>query len=606
MVRLSRCCTPVPGDEIMGFVTRGRGVSVHRTDCANAAGLVDHAERLIEVEWDHDQPATFVVSVEVEALDRSRLLRDVAQVLVRVPREHPVVHVADVERPGREVPVRLRARRPEPPRLDPLGGQARRLRVRRLPGAPRPRPRRRLTGVPEPSGGREQGHRYHAPVVEPSPLSPDDKAKFRAPTGTHDVLPPESARWAALVADVRRARAERFGFGLVLTPIFEHLEVFQRVGESTDVVRKEMYDFDDKGGRRIALRPEGTAPVVRAFVQHHPPVPWKVWYVAPHFRYERPQKGRYRQHWQVGAEVLGVDDPDVDVEVIALAHGFYRGARPRRDVTLLLNSMGDEHEPSRVRRRCCASTCSTTARALGDDFRERVEANPLRVLDSKRDDWQDVIERAPQITEHLSDESRDALRAVQRGLDALGIAYELDPRLVRGFDYYTSTTFEFQSEALDAAQNAIGGGGRYDELAEEMGGQPTPGIGFGIGIERVLHRLRRRGRRARRRAARPTCSWSTALGRPADVEVAIARRRAPRGRRARRAHLRRPVGEGAEEGGRPVGRRLRRDARQATEAERGAVAVKDLRSRASRSRCPRELPSPVGSEERRESEDTER
>ena len=311
----------------------------------------------------------------------------------------------------------------------------------------------------------------------------DDTAKFRAPIGTHDVLPPESARWEELVRTFA-VRAERFGFGLVLTPVFEHLEVFQRVGESTDVVKKEMYDFEDKGGRRIALRPEGTAPVVRAFVQHHPPEPWKVWYLAPHFRYERPQKGRYRQHWQVGAEVLGVDDPAVDVELIALAHGFYR-ALGLEQVSLLVNSMGDDTcRPGYVA--TLREYLLDHAGALGGDFRERVDANPLRVLDSKREDWQDVIERAPQLTEHLSDESRLHFEAVQHQLDALGIAYELAPRLVRGFDYYTGTTFEFQSAALDAAQNAIGGGGRYGRLAEEMGGKPTSGIGFGIGIERVL------------------------------------------------------------------------------------------------------------------------
>jgi histidyl-tRNA synthetase len=313
--------------------------------------------------------------------------------------------------------------------------------------------------------------------------APVDQSRFRAPVGTHDVLPPESDRWMAFVATFAE-RAASYGFGLVLTPIFEHLEVFQRVGESTDVVRKEMYDFEDKGGRRIALRPEGTAPVVRAFVQHHPPVPWKVWYVAPHFRYERPQKGRYRQHWQVGAEVLGVDDPEVDVEVIALAHGFYR-ALGLENVDLVINSMGDEHSrPAYLA--LLREYLLDHAAQLGDTFRERVEANPLRVLDSKVDDWQDVIERAPQLTAHLSDESRESFEIVQRRLDELGIRYELAPRLVRGFDYYTGTTFEFQSTALDAAQNAIGGGGRYGKLAEEMGGTPTSGIGFGIGVERVL------------------------------------------------------------------------------------------------------------------------
>lgn len=306
---------------------------------------------------------------------------------------------------------------------------------------------------------------------------------FRAPIGTHDVLAPESGRWISIVAAFAE-RAQRFGYGLAITPIFEHREVFQRVGEGTDVVRKEMYELTDKGGRTIALRPEGTAPVVRAYVQHRPTPPWKAWYVAPNFRYERPQKGRYRQHWQLGAEVLGVDDPDVDVEIIELAHGFFRSLGLSR-VRLLVNSMGDAQ--SRPAYEVALRTyLAEHASRLGTEFAERAETNPLRVLDSKHPGWQDVIERAPQLTEYLSDDSREHFERVQQGLDALGIEYELAPRLVRGFDYYTRTVFEFQSDALDAAQNALGGGGRYDKLAEEMGGPPTPGIGFGIGIERVL------------------------------------------------------------------------------------------------------------------------
>jgi histidyl-tRNA synthetase len=309
------------------------------------------------------------------------------------------------------------------------------------------------------------------------------EAEYRAPVGTHDVLPPASSRWIALV-EAFATRAARFGYGLVVSPIMEHVEVFQRVGGATDVVRKEMYELTDRADRRLALRPEGTAPVVRAYVQHHPTPPWKVWYVAPHFRYERPQKGRYRQHWQVGAEVLGVDDPDVDVEIIALAHGFYRDLGLHQ-VSLLLNSMGapqDRHRFVAVLR----DYLLDHGRDLGPEFLDRAATHPLRLLDAKVEAWQDVIERSPQLTEHLSDASLRHFERVQHGLDALGIAYELTPRLVRGFDYYTATTFEFTSATLDSAQNAIGGGGRYDQLAEEMGGPPTPGIGFGIGIERVL------------------------------------------------------------------------------------------------------------------------
>lgn len=310
-----------------------------------------------------------------------------------------------------------------------------------------------------------------------------DSDVYRAPIGTHDVLPPDSERWIAVVRTFAE-RAARFGYGLVVTPVFEHVEVFQRVGTGTDVVRKEMYELTDRGDRRLALRPEGTAPVVRAYVQHRPTPPWKAWYVAPNFRYERPQKGRYRQHWQLGAEVLGVDDPDVDVEVIALAHGFYADLGLRR-VRVLLNSMGSHTDRAAYVGRL-RDHLLDHGRELGTEFTTRAEENPLRVLDAKVEEWQDVIERAPQLTEHLGDAAREHFEQVQAGLDALGIAHELAPRLVRGFDYYTSTTFEFASDALDAAQNAVGGGGRYDQLAEEMGGPPTPGIGFGIGIERVL------------------------------------------------------------------------------------------------------------------------
>jgi len=306
---------------------------------------------------------------------------------------------------------------------------------------------------------------------------------FRAPKGVHDVLPPESATWASLVGRFAD-RAARFGYGLIVSPVFEHIEVFQRVGEHTDVVSKEMYEFQDKGGRTLALRPEGTASVVRAYVQHRPTAPWKVWYVAPNFRYERAQKGRYRQHWQLGVEVLGVDDPALDVEVIALLDGFYRDLG-LTGVTLALNSMGDaESRPAYLA--ALTEYLLGHADALGPEFRERVEANPMRVLDTKVPDWQDVVGRAPQLPEYLSDAAREHFEAVQEGLQALGIAYELEPRLVRGFDYYTRTTFEFQSDALDAAQNALGGGGRYDGLAEEMGGPATPGIGFGAGIERLV------------------------------------------------------------------------------------------------------------------------
>jgi len=306
---------------------------------------------------------------------------------------------------------------------------------------------------------------------------------YRAPVGTHDVLPPESGRWEAVVAAFS-ARARRFGYGLVMTPAYEHVEVFQRVGEGTDVVRKEMYEFEDKGGRRLALRPEGTAPVVRAYIQHRPTPPWKVWYLSPHFRHEKAQKGRYRQHHQLGAEVIGVDDPALDVEVISLAQGFLTALGLSR-FRLAINSLGDgQCRPGYLE--ALRNYLRAHESELCDDSRARYETNPLRVLDCKVPGCVAVTERAPQLLEHLCADCKTHFEAVEAGLDAIGVAHEIAPRLVRGLDYYTRTTFEFASEALESAQNALGGGGRYDRLAEEMGGPPSPGIGFGIGIERVL------------------------------------------------------------------------------------------------------------------------
>jgi histidyl-tRNA synthetase len=305
---------------------------------------------------------------------------------------------------------------------------------------------------------------------------------FRAPKGTRDVLPPESQRWIDVIGRFAD-RARRFGYGLVVTPMFEHYEVFARLGDSTDVVSKEMYDFTDKGDRRLALRPEGTAGAVRAFVEHRPTPPWKVWYCAPNFRYERPQAGRYRQHFQIGAEVIGSDDPLIDVEMIDLIAGFYRELGLAR-VRLVINSMGDA--PSRAAYRGVLLDYWRDHQAVLGDEIARAELNPLRILDSKRPDWQTMIDAAPRLSDHLNVESARAFAAVREGLEAIGIDYDVEPRLVRGFDYYTATVFEFQGLALEGAQNGIGGGGRYDRLSEEMGGPPAPAIGFGSGIERIL------------------------------------------------------------------------------------------------------------------------
>jgi histidyl-tRNA synthetase len=306
---------------------------------------------------------------------------------------------------------------------------------------------------------------------------------FRAPTGTRDILPPESARWETLIGSFA-AQVEAAGYGLIQSPLFEEIGVFQRMGEGTDVVRKEMYDFHDKGDRHLALRPEGTASVVRAFVQHRPVTPWKTWYVAPSFRYERPQAGRFRQHHQLGIEAIGVADPDVDVETIGLLWRFFESLGLRQ-LTLHLNSMGDL-----TGRPAYLDDLRTFLRGVADDLsaddQDKIADRPMRVLDSKRPETQAATADAPTLLESLTDEATEHFARVQEGLAALDIPFAIDHRLVRGLDYYTHTTFEVKAPVLDAAQNTIGGGGRYDGLAESLGGPPTPAIGFGSGIERIL------------------------------------------------------------------------------------------------------------------------
>ncbi|MEM9034987.1 MAG: histidine--tRNA ligase [Actinomycetota bacterium] len=314
---------------------------------------------------------------------------------------------------------------------------------------------------------------------EPAPR----RQAFQAPPGTRDVLPPESDRWMRLLGVVH-GHMRRAGFGLVHGPVFEDAGVFQRLGEGTDVVTKEMYDFHDRGDRHIALRPESTASVARSFVQHRPSTPWKVWYAAAHFRYERAQAGRYRQHHQFGAEVFGSNDPDVDVEVMALAWSVLRDLGLER-ILLVVNSMGDP-----ATRVAYSDALQEWLRDRHDELdptdQAKIDTHPLRVLDSKKESTQAAMSGAPLIDEFLTAEAVEHFERVQQGLGALGIPFALDPRLVRGLDYYTHTTFEIQSSAMQAAQSAIAGGGRYDGLVEDLGGPKTPGVGFGSGIERVL------------------------------------------------------------------------------------------------------------------------
>ena len=298
-------------------------------------------------------------------------------------------------------------------------------------------------------------------------------------------MPPDTDRWRELLR-VFADLAGRSGYGQVVTPIFEDLGVFLRLGDSTDVVTKEMFDFKDKGDppQHLALRPELTASICRAYAEHRPVPPWKVWYEGPQFRYEKPQAGRYRQFSQVGVEVLGSDDPAIDVEVIALGWRFYE-ALGMKQVTLLLNSLGDPScRPQYMA--ALGEYLRDNHDALSEQSQLTLEKNPLRVLDSKRAEDQPIIAGAPLMVDHLTPECAEHFDGVATGLEALGISYEISPRLVRGLDYYTRTTFEFASGALDSAQNAVGGGGRYDRLVEDLGGPPTPGIGFALGVDRIL------------------------------------------------------------------------------------------------------------------------
>ena len=306
---------------------------------------------------------------------------------------------------------------------------------------------------------------------------------FATSPGTRDILAPEAARWRAFqqtFADV----VETAGYGHIIPPMFEDLGVFLRVGETTEIVTKEMYDFEDKGGRRIALRPEQTASVCRAFVEHRPVTPWKVWYAGPNFRYEKPQQGRYRQFDQVGIEALGADDPQLDAEVIALAMEFY-GRLGLRQVRLTINSLGDSGDRDRYAV-ALRTHFAAQGSALSAESRATLERNPLRVLDSKRPEDAPLIAAAPKMADYLSNAAAEHFGKVQTALRAANIEFVVDDRLVRGLDYYRRTTFEFVSTALAAAHTAIGGGGRYDGLVAELGGPETPGIGFALGLDRTL------------------------------------------------------------------------------------------------------------------------
>lgn len=307
---------------------------------------------------------------------------------------------------------------------------------------------------------------------------------FKAPKGTYDVTPPFSALWLK-VRDSLSTPPRNSGYGYIETPIFEDTALFVRgVGESTDVVSKEMYTFEDKGGRSLTLKPEGTAGVLRAMLENRMDrgaLPAKVWYTGPHFRYEQPQSGRYRQHTQVGVETIGSSDPALDAEVIWMAHHAQRNILGLKQVRILVNSLGC-HECRPGYRKLLVEFLDKCD--LDEATRARAEINPLRVLDDKRQAVQDQLTDAPLMPDHLCSGCADHHEKVLGYLDVLGVVYEKAPRLVRGLDYYVRTTFECVHDGL-GAQSAIGGGGRYDGLIETLGGPAIGGVGFGLGVDRT-------------------------------------------------------------------------------------------------------------------------
>ena len=303
--------------------------------------------------------------------------------------------------------------------------------------------------------------------------------------GTQDLLP-EMARRHRRVGDTARALAELYGFAEIATPIFEFTEVFVRpIGEHTDIVAKEMYTFTDRGGEEVTLRPENTAGVVRAVLSNGltQSTPLKFFYSGPMFRYERPQKGRFRQFHQIGVELLAVAQPQADIEVIALGQRILGALGIADKVVLELNTLGDP-ESRAAYRDALVAYFSARLSELSEDSRRRLERNPLRILDSKDPGDQRLAAEAPDFSEYLNEASREFFTRVRDGLDTLGIAYRLNPRLVRGLDYYTHTAFEFVTSEL-GAQGTVIGGGRYDGLVEVMGGPAMPGVGWAAGIERL-------------------------------------------------------------------------------------------------------------------------
>ncbi len=310
--------------------------------------------------------------------------------------------------------------------------------------------------------------------------------RHQAPKGTFDILPADEAA-RALVAEHSARLLDAAGFGRIETPAFEDTELFTRgVGESTDIVSKEMFSFSDRADRALTLRPEGTAPICRAYVEHgmhKDPQPVKLWYAGPFFRAENPQKGRYRQFNQVGAEAIGTDSPLADAELIVLLDEFLRGLGILQ-LELRLSSLGSPTTRAAYREEL-RDYLREHEGELSSEVRSRIDSNPLRAFDSDHEGTRAVVASAPTLLERLEGEDAEHFAAVRRLLDAAGVPYRLDPALVRGLDYYTRTVFEFTCDSL-GAQSGVGGGGRYDGLVEMLGGPPTPAIGWAAGVERIL------------------------------------------------------------------------------------------------------------------------
>ncbi|BCN68640.1 histidine--tRNA ligase [Prescottella equi] len=325
-------------------------------------------------------------------------------------------------------------------------------------------------------------------------MSKSGLSTFSAPKGVPDYVPPQSAEFVAVRDGLTRA-ARLAGYGHIELPIFEDTGLFARgVGESTDVVSKEMYTFADRGERSVTLRPEGTAGVMRAVIEHgldRGQLPVKLSYAGPFFRYERPQAGRYRQLQQVGVEAIGVDDPALDAEVIAIADDGFRSLG-LDGFRLEITSLGDDTCRPQYRERLQEFLFGLD---LDEDTRRRAEINPLRVLDDKRPHVREMTADAPLMLDHLSESAKAHFDEVLAHLDALGVPYVVNPRMVRGLDYYTKTTFEFVHDGL-GAQSGIGGGGRYDGLMAQLGGQPLSGIGYGLGVDRTILALAAEGKSA--------------------------------------------------------------------------------------------------------------